>query len=715
MIVEDKQEMEGFWIASAIHAIKALSYVYDLLTFPVYLILQRPWEKRKASRRIKARPVAKDERSITFRSIDPPKQMHIALEREKIDTLEKMLSWVTKLHNQKKCLGTRQILAEEDEVQPNGRIFKKYKMGEYKWKSYTEVERLTNSFSRGLKELGLTTHKNIVIFAETRAEWMIAAYGCFKQNLTVVTIYATLGDDAIAHGINETEVDTVITSHDLLPKFQRLLEKISVVKTIIYMEDQLKPTNTTGYKDGVRLIPFSDVIKKGNDSTASLSLPQSNDTAIIMYTSGSTGVPKGVLLSHGNIISTLKAFCDAVEIRQDDVFLGFLPLAHVFELLAESVCLLTGVPIGYSSPLTMIDSSSKIQRGSKGDASVLHPTCLTAVPLILDRISKGINEKVKKSGPFRQAIFNFAYEYKLKWSRRGYDTPFFDKYIFGAARQVLGGKVRLILCGGAPLSPDTHTQVKNCLCVTVTQGYGLTETTSCATVMDVHDRSTGRVGAPTTVCDIRLENWEEAGYRVTDTPHPRGEIVIGGNNVSAGYYKLPDKTSEDFFEEDGRQWFRTGDIGECHCDGCIKIIDRKKDLVKLQLGEYVSLGKVEAELKTCPVVENICVYGDAHKTYTVALVVPNHYYLEEIASNLGITGKSIEELCNNTQVEKAVLQELVEQAKKCNLQRFEIPGAVKLCTEQWSPDMGLVTAAFKLKRKAVQERYQHEINRMYAS
>nr|XP_033321296.1 long-chain-fatty-acid--CoA ligase 4 isoform X1 [Megalopta genalis] len=714
-ILVEPREMEGFWIASAIHAIKALSYVYDLLTFPVYLILQRPWEKRKASRRIKARPVAKDEHSITFRSVDPPKRMHVALEREKIDTLEKMLSWVAKLHSDKKCFGTRQILAEEDEVQPNGRIFKKYKMGEYKWKSYTEVDRLTNSFSRGLKDLGLTTRKNVVLFAETRAEWMIAAYGCFKQNLTVVTIYATLGDDAIVHGINETEVDTVITSHDLLPKFKRLLERVPVVKTIIYMEDQLKPTDTTGYKKDVNLIPFSEVIKKGNDSKSPLSLPESNDTAIIMYTSGSTGVPKGVLLSHANIISTLKAYCDAVAIKPDDVFLGFLPLAHVFELLAESVCLLTGVPIGYSSPLTMIDSSSKIQRGSKGDASVLHPTCLTAVPLILDRISKGINEKVKKSGPFRQAIFNFAYEYKLKWAKRGYDTPFFDKYIFGAARQVLGGRVRLILCGGAPLSPDTHTQVKNCLCVTVTQGYGLTETTSCATVMDACDRSTGRVGAPTTVCDIRLENWEEAGYRVTDTPDPRGEILIGGKNVSAGYYKLPDKTQEDFFQEDDRQWFRTGDIGECHADGSIKIIDRKKDLVKLQLGEYVSLGKVEAELKTCPVVENICVYGDAHKAHTVALVVPNIYYLEEIATNLGITGKTTDELCNNPVVEKAVLQELVEQAKKCNLQRFEIPGAVKLCTEQWTPDMGLVTAAFKLKRKAVQEYYQHEINRMYNS
>ncbi|XP_076682579.1 acyl-CoA synthetase long-chain isoform X2 [Andrena cerasifolii] len=715
MIVEDKQEMEGFWISSAIHAIKALSYVYDLLTFPVYLILQRPWEKRKATRRIKARPATKHDNSITYRSVDPPRSMHITLEREKIDTLEKMLTWVAKIHKEKKCLGTREILAEEDEAQPNGRIFKKYKMGEYKWKTYLDVDRLTTSFSRGLRELGLTSHQNIVIFAETRAEWMIAAYGCFKQNLTVVTIYATLGDDAIAHGINETEVDTVITSHELLPKFKRLLSKLPSVKTIVYMEDQLKPTDTTGYKESVRLIPFSDLIQQGNKSRAPMAPPKASDTAIIMYTSGSTGVPKGVLLTHSNIIATLKAFCDAVHIKSDDVFLGFLPLAHVFELLAESVCLLTGVPIGYSSPLTMIDSSSKIQRGSKGDASVLHPTCLTSVPLILDRISKGINEKVKRSGAFRQAIFNFAYEYKLKWYKRGYDTPFFDKFIFGAAKQVLGGRVRLILCGGAPLSPDTHTQVKICLCVTVTQGYGLTETTSCATVMDVHDRSTGRVGAPTTVCDIRLKNWEEAGYRVTDTPHPRGEILIGGGNVSLGYYKLPDKTKEDFFNADGKQWFGTGDIGECHPDGCLKIIDRKKDLVKLQHGEYVSLGKVEAELKTSPAVENICVYGDPHKTYTVALVVPNHDYLKEMSKELGITGKTLEELCNDPRVEKAVLQELVEQAKKCKLQNFEIPGAVALCPEQWSPDMGLVTAAFKLKRKAVQERYQHEINRMYAS
>ncbi|XP_034944202.1 long-chain-fatty-acid--CoA ligase 4 isoform X2 [Chelonus insularis] len=713
MIVDEKLEMEGFWINGVITAIKALSYVYDLLTFPVYLILQRPWEKRKLSRRVKAKVIAKDDRSIVYRNVDEPGPMHVTLDRLKIDTLEKVLRFAADTHGDKKCLGTRQILAEENELQPNGRIFKKYKMGDYKWKSFKDVEKLATSFGRGLGEL--TKKKNIAIFAETRAEWMIAAHGAFKKNFSVVTIYATLGDEAIAHGINETEVDTVITSHELLPKFKHLLSSTPEVKCLIYMEDQLVSTDINGYKEGVKLIRFSDVIQTGSSSQVELESPKTDDTAIIMYTSGSTGVPKGVMLSHKNILASLKAFCTATETKSDDVLLGFLPLAHVFELLTETVAILEGIPIGYSSPLTMIDSSSKIQRGCKGDASVLRPTCMTAVPLILDRISKGINEKVKKKGPLSQAIFKFAYDYKLKWTKRGYETPLFDRLIFGSAKQVLGGRIRLIFSGGAPLTPETHTQVKICLCVNVTQGYGLTETCSSATVMDYYDRSTGRVGAPVIGCDLRLENWEEGSYRVTDTPYPRGEIIVGGDNVSQGYYKIPEKTKEDFFFKDGKQWFRTGDIGEMHPDGSMKIIDRKKDLVKLQFGEYVSLGKVEAELKTCRLIENICVYGDAHKTYTVALVVPNLQHLQEIADDLGIQNKCLEELCENPEVEKAVLQELVEHAKKSKLQRFEIPGAVKLCAEQWSPDMGLVTAAFKVKRKAVQDRYQHEINRMYAS
>lgn len=136
----------------------------------------------------------------------------------------------------------------------------------------------------------------------------------------------------------------------------------------------------------------------------------------------------------------------------------------------------------------------------------------------------------------------------------------------------MGGRVRVMLAGGAPLSPDTHEQIKLCLCTDVVQGYGLTETTSGATVMCATDIQLGRVGGPTTMCDIRLCTWEEGGYRVTNKPHPQGEIIIGGDSVSRGYYKLEKKTAEDFFDEDGRRWFKTGDIGEIHPDGVLKII-----------------------------------------------------------------------------------------------------------------------------------------------
>lgn len=178
-----------------------------------------------------------------------------------------MFNYVTKIHGNKRCLGTREILNEEDEVQPNGRVFKKYNMGEYKWYTFNQTNELCLHFGRGLRELGMKPKENIVIFAETRAEWMIAAHGLFKQNIPVVTIYATLGDEAIAHGINETEVTTVITSHDLLPKFKHILDLTPRVNTLIFMEDQLKTTPTDGFKDGVRLIPFKEVLKSGANST----------------------------------------------------------------------------------------------------------------------------------------------------------------------------------------------------------------------------------------------------------------------------------------------------------------------------------------------------------------------------------------------------------------------------------------------------------------
>ncbi|CAH1183334.1 unnamed protein product [Phaedon cochleariae] len=700
-----------------LNALKILAVIYDVVTLPVYLIIQNPWKARRLNSMKKAIPIDQDDKSITIKATKKPGRFHIELEEAKIDTMAKLLNYAQQKHGDKQCLGTREILREEDEIQQDGKVFKKYIMGDYQWKSFNEVNDEALRFGRGLREMGNEPGKNVVILAETRAEWMIAAHALFKQTIPLVTVYATLGEDGIIHAFNETEVTTVITSFSLLAKLKNILPSTPRVGTVIYMEDQLESLKTTeGFSDGVKIVSFGHVLNLGAKSTIEDRSPTPEDTAIIMYTSGSTGIPKGVRLVHRNMITSVKGFADSTEMyERTEVVLGYLPLAHVFELLVENGVIFMGIRIGYSSALTMLDSSSKIKRGVPGDVSVLQPTFMTSVPLILDRISKSINEKVAKSSAIKRTIFNFAFEYKLRWKQLGFSTPLIDRVVFGPVKKIMGGRLRLIAAGGAPLTPETNKIVKMCLCTDIIAGYGLTETTSCATNQDTFDLSFGRAGAPMTIAKIMLVNWEQGNYFITDEPNPRGEIMVGGDNVSPGYYKLPDKTNEDFFEHKGCRWFRTGDIGEIHHDGIVKIIDRKKDLVKLQAGEYVSLGKVESQLSTCPLVESICVMGNSSKNSCVALVVPHHDNLLALAAQKGIRAGVVDVLCKDSRMLDAVLEEISGHGLKGKLEKFEIPTRITLLPQPWTPETGLVTATFKLKRKAIQDYYENEIENMYAS
>uniref|UniRef100_A0AAQ5Z6Y2 long-chain-fatty-acid--CoA ligase n=1 Tax=Amphiprion ocellaris TaxID=80972 RepID=A0AAQ5Z6Y2_AMPOC len=648
--------------------------IYTIITFlPSYLLswVSQPdggfyGSEEERAKRVKARSVEGCPEG-PYRAVSATKRLVTSL-HPGVDTLDKVFEYAATRFPHRDCLGTREVISEEDEQQSNGKVFKKVVLGEYRWLSYQETLTAATQLGSGLASLGQRPKTNIAIFCETRAEWIIAAQACFMYNFPLVTLYSTLGGPAIVHGLNETQVTHIITSKELLEtRLKAILIEVPRLQHIIVVENT--PTTWPSYPRGIGIHNMTAVQKlgarpeNGKFESRERKQPLPSDIAVIMYTSGSTGIPKGVMISHSNILAGITGMAQRIpNLCEEDTYIGYLPLAHVLELSAELVCVSHGCRIGYSSPQTLADQSTKIKRGSKGDTSVLQPTLMAAVPVL---------------------------------------------------RSLLGGRTRVLLSGGAPLSAATQRFMNVCFCCPVGQGYGLTETCGAGTISELWDYSTGRVGGPLVCCEIKLKDWVEGGYRSTDKPHPRGEILIGGPNITMGYYKKEAKNQEDFFvDENGQRWFCTGDIGEFQEDGCLKIIDRKKDLVKLQAGEYVSLGKVEAMLKNCPLIDNICAYANSDEIYVIGFVVPNQKHLLALADQYGIRG-SWEELCNSKAMEELVLKVITEAALTAQLERFEIPRKICLSPEPWTPETGLVTDAFKLKRKELKTRYQDDIERMY--
>ncbi|NXR87241.1 ACSL4 ligase, partial [Hypocryptadius cinnamomeus] len=691
-----------------------LIWLYSMLVFIPWYFLTNAKKKKAMAKRLKAKPIS-DKPGSPYRSVthlDSLANINIP----GADTLDKLFDHALAKFGKKDCLGTREILSEENEMQPNGKVFKKLILGTYRWLSYEEVNEKITRLGNGLTALGLTPKSTVVIFCETRAEWMIVALTCFKYNFPLVTLYATLGEEAVTYGLNECGASYLVTSVELLEsKLKTALLQVSCLKHIIYVDK--KTVNKSEYPENVEIHSMQAVEELGakpENSSILPSRPVPADLALVMYTSGSTGRPKGVMMMHKNLIAGMTGQCERIPgLGPKDTYIGYLPLAHVLELTAEVSCITYGCRIGYSSPLTLSDQSSKIKKGSKGDCTVLKPTLMAAVPEIMDRIYKNVMSKVQEMNYIQRTLFKIGYDYKLEQIKRGYDAPLCNILLFKKVKALLGGNVRMMLSGGAPLSPQTQRFMNICFCCPVGQGYGLTETCGAGTITEVADYSTGRVGAPLICCEIKLRDWQEGGYTNKDKPNPRGEIIIGGPNVSMGYFKNEEKTTEEFsVDENGQRWFCTGDIGEFHPDGCLQIIDRKKDLVKLQAGEYVSLGKVEAALKNCPLIDNICAYAKSDQSYVISFVVPNQKKLTALAEQKGISGSWVD-ICNNPTMEAEILREIKEVANKMKLERFEIPIKVRLSPEPWTPETGLVTDAFKLKRKELKNHYLNDIERMY--
>lgn len=429
-----------------------------------------------------------------------------------------------------------------------------------------------------------------------------------------------------------------------------------------------------------------------------------------MYTSGTTGDPKGVMISNESILSIISGVDHHLEsineeFSERDVYLSYLPLAHIFDRVIEELLISRGASIGFwhKDVKQLVD-----------DIRELRPTTLCAVPRVLDRIYSGLVEKISTAGFVKHTLFTLAYSYKLRNMTKGFKhveaAPLFDKIIFNKVKEGLGGNLRLLLSGAAPLSANVETYLRVVTCAHVLQGYGLTETCAGSFVARPDELSMiGTVGPPLPIVDVCLESVPEMGYDALASI-PRGEICIRGKCLFSGYYKCEDLTEE--VMTDG--WFHTGDIGEWQQDGIMKIIDRKKNIFKLSQGEYVAVENLESVYLLASCIDAIWMYGNSFESFLVAVVNPNMESLECWAEENGITGDFCS-LCQNPMAKAYIYQELIKVGKENKLRGFEFVKAIYLDSVPFDMERNLLTPTYKKRRAQFFKCYQNVVEEMYRS
>ncbi|XP_074596373.1 long-chain-fatty-acid--CoA ligase 4-like [Brevipalpus obovatus] len=675
--------------------------ILDITLLPLHLLIQHPWENylKRYQKRIKSSPPEESSGhfggKLVSGALQKSKEFLIDEERFEIGSWKTMCGWleyITRKHGDKPCLGTRAQIAEVVETDDNGKATKKVVLAdEYKFITFSEVMDRVNIISQSLQAIGIKSKQIVPIIAENREEWVIISRAVWKVDATLATILPNSGTDSIIHVLNATEASHVFTSQKFLSKFRdfKAAGKLPHLQTIVYLTDISFASEEESTED-FKLISYQDLLTSNYEFQPSKQSLTTNgsDVALIMYTSGSTGVPKGVMITHDNLIASMKGFLTSVlvnyELKEDEINLSVLPPSHILEFLGQAVMMTLGVPIAFSSPTTFMNGSPGLSRDSQGDINLIRPTMLVCVPLFMERIKKSIEDKLR-SKPSKSLVFQFCVHYKKIWRKFGFETHMVDRLIFSSIRNAFGGKIRIIFLAGAPLLEETHEFISLTTNAKLLQGYASTETAAGGLIMDTDDRTFGRCGAPKNGVTVRLVEWEEGGYSPTDKPNPRDKM---------------------------RYWI-SGDIAELFPDGTIRIIDRRKDLVKLFNGEYISLGKVETVFKNCPLIDNICVHGSFSKPYVIALICPDRENLAKLVDSLGKSGKSFEDQCRDEQIIKAFLDQLTQEGVEKGLARFEIPRRILICSQEWTQENGLITGAMKIRRHEIKKYYEKEIEMLH--
>ncbi|BEJ12845.1 hypothetical protein CspHIS471_0300190 [Cutaneotrichosporon sp. HIS471] len=643
-----------------------------------------------------------------------------------IDTIHDVMLYAARTHGSKIALGAREIErtitetkritkivnGKETKVDKNWTYFK---LTPLEWISYEEALQDVRDIGSGLRELGLGGEDETFfnIYASTHRNWMIMAQACAFNAVPICTAYDSLGPEGLAHSLNETEVRAMFTNADLLGTLAKIIGKCPTVRLVVYDGKQPDEATIQKFKSArgdITLIHMDEVRAKGKAAPKEAIPAKREDVYCCMYTSGSTGTPKGVLLTHGNITSAIGSVWKLLYeyLSPDDTYLAFLPLAHILEFVVEMSFFFAGLPIAYGRVKTLTDASV---RESKSDIMEARPSIMVGVPQVWEIIRKGILGKVDAGGAVKKAVFNFAL--KAKNAGKEYKIPglagLTDAVVFNTVRAGTGGRLKILFSGGGPVSASTQKFLSTAL-VMMIQGYGLTEGTAMAAILNPDWMSYNSVGGPVPGAEIKLVDVAEAGYFSTNNP-PQGEILLRGPAIFKGYYKRPDLDKE-AFTEDG--WFKTGDVGQWNKDGTLSIIDRIKNLVKLQGGEYIALEHLESVYKSASFALNGCVVANANHTHPAMVVMAHPVSLPAFAKQHGLGDHGdLEAYCEDPAVVSACLKEMNDIGKKQGLKGMELLEAVVLTADEWTPESGFLTAAQKLQRKTIETYYKEKINAVY--
>jgi long-chain acyl-CoA synthetase len=564
-----------------------------------------------------------------------------------------------------------------------------------RWKQYStvEVNDTVNQLASGLLHLGISPNDmsaenrdKVAIISKNRPEWLMIDLAAQKIGAVLVPVYPTINVNELQFILNDSQAKVIFANdEELYLKVKSIQHLIPSLKNIFTLEHV---TNATYWKDCLK--PATTETIATIEQLSSKITP--SDLATIIYTSGTTGTPKGVMLSHNNIVSNVcDSNCVFEEIGVEGKrALSFLPLNHVFERMVSYIYIYNGVSVYYAESMDKIGD----------DLKEVKPLIFTTVPRLLEKVYERIMAKAATLTGIKKNLFNWALGLGLKYDiskRMGFwynlQLSIANRLVFSKWREALGANVKAIVTGSAACQVKL-LRVFTAAKVPILEGYGLTETSPVITVnrMNPKNRMFGTVG--TLIDNVEVKIAED------------GEILCKGPNVMIGYYKRPDLTAEVL--KDG--WFHTGDIGILIDNKFLKITDRKKEIFKTSGGKYVAPQPIENKMKESKWIEQMMVTG-AEQKFTGALIVPSFNALKDWCAEHGVEFNGNEKIIKNEKIIN-LIKDTVERYNQ-NFNQVEQIKKFELLPHEWSVEGGELTPTLKLKRKVIMEKYKDAIERIY--